>query len=90
MEQLPRSFRILSTSQSNQKEITVAPIVEQRKHRPIAPHLTIYQPQLTWYMSLFHRATGGALAVGKDLTWIYLGTELDRDIQRRWRHDPEI
>ncbi|KAF9113546.1 cytochrome b subunit of succinate dehydrogenase, Sdh3p [Mortierella sp. AM989] len=60
----PVGSRILSTSQSNQKEITVAPIVEQRKHRPIAPHLTIYQPQLTWYMSLFHRATGGALAVG--------------------------
>ncbi|KAF8953788.1 cytochrome b subunit of succinate dehydrogenase, Sdh3p [Entomortierella lignicola] len=60
----PVGTRILSTSQSNQKDITVAPLVEQRKNRPIAPHLTIYQPQLTWYMSMFHRATGGALAVG--------------------------
>jgi succinate dehydrogenase (ubiquinone) cytochrome b560 subunit len=58
--------RVLSTSQSNQKEVTVAPLVEQRKNRPIAPHLSIYQPQLTWYMSAFHRFTGGAVAVGKD------------------------
>ncbi|KAG0366959.1 hypothetical protein BC939DRAFT_452239 [Gamsiella multidivaricata] len=60
----PVGTRILSTSQPTQKEITVAPLVDQRKNRPLAPHLTIYQPQLTWYMSLFHRATGGALAVG--------------------------
>ncbi|KAG0002880.1 cytochrome b subunit of succinate dehydrogenase, Sdh3p [Entomortierella chlamydospora] len=60
----PVGTRILSTSQSNQKELTVAPLVEQRKNRPTSPHLTIYQPQLTWYMSMFHRATGGALAVG--------------------------
>ncbi|KAG0299399.1 hypothetical protein BGZ98_010086 [Dissophora globulifera] len=60
----PVGTRILSTSQSNQKEVSVAPLVEQRKNRPIAPHLTIYQPQLTWYLSMFHRATGGAVAVG--------------------------
>ncbi|KAI1315002.1 cytochrome b subunit of succinate dehydrogenase, Sdh3p [Mortierella claussenii] len=60
----PVGTRILSTSQTNQKDITVAPLIEQRKNRPISPHLTIYQPQLTWYMSLFHRATGGVLAVG--------------------------
>ncbi|KAG0263521.1 cytochrome b subunit of succinate dehydrogenase, Sdh3p [Mortierella polycephala] len=60
----PVGTRILSTSQSNQQEITVAPLVEQRKNRPIAPHLTIYQPQLTWYLSMFHRITGGAVAVG--------------------------
>ncbi|KAF9571279.1 cytochrome b subunit of succinate dehydrogenase, Sdh3p [Mortierella alpina] len=60
----PVGTRILSTSQSNQREVTVAPIIEQRKNRPLSPHLTIYQPQLTWYMSMFHRATGGAVAVG--------------------------
>ncbi|KAF9362434.1 cytochrome b subunit of succinate dehydrogenase, Sdh3p [Mortierella sp. NVP85] len=60
----PLGTRILSTSQANQREVTVAPIIEQRKNRPLTPHLTIYQPQLTWYMSMFHRITGGALAVG--------------------------
>ncbi|KAG0365258.1 MAG: hypothetical protein J3R72DRAFT_461164 [Linnemannia gamsii] len=60
----PVGIRVLSTSQSNQKEVTVAPLIEQRKNRPLSPHLTIYQPQLTWYMSMFHRVTGGAVAVG--------------------------
>ncbi|KAL5036296.1 succinate dehydrogenase, cytochrome b556 subunit [Batrachochytrium dendrobatidis JEL423] len=36
----------------------------ERLHRPISPHLTIYQPQLTWYLSAAFRATSGALAVG--------------------------
>ncbi|CCD25010.1 succinate dehydrogenase cytochrome b subunit SDH3 NDAI_0E01940 [Naumovozyma dairenensis CBS 421] len=30
---------------------------EQRAKRPISPHLTIYQPQLTWYLSSLHRVT---------------------------------
>ncbi|CCF57936.1 hypothetical protein KAFR_0D02880 [Kazachstania africana CBS 2517] len=30
-------------------------LVEQRKARPISPHLTIYQPQITWYLSSIHR-----------------------------------
>ncbi|KAF9151652.1 cytochrome b subunit of succinate dehydrogenase, Sdh3p [Linnemannia schmuckeri] len=60
----PVGTRILSTSQSNQKEVTVAPLIEQRKNRPLSPHMTIYQPQITWYMSGFHRFTGGAVAAG--------------------------
>ncbi|KAJ3093374.1 cytochrome b subunit of succinate dehydrogenase, Sdh3p [Physocladia obscura] len=32
--------------------------------RPTSPHLFIYQPQLTWGLSLFHRVTGGFLGVG--------------------------
>lgn len=59
-------IRIISTSQPQQEQVTVAPIIEQRKNRPLAPHLTIYAPQLTWYMSAFHRITGGAVAVGKE------------------------
>jgi succinate dehydrogenase (ubiquinone) cytochrome b560 subunit len=31
--------------------------------RPLSPHLSIYQPQLTWYMSIAHRLTGTGLAV---------------------------
>ncbi|XGW14947.1 hypothetical protein V3C99_000883 [Haemonchus contortus] len=30
--------------------------------RPIAPHLTVYKPQLTWMVSGFHRVTGCAMA----------------------------
>ncbi|HLJ64069.1 MAG TPA: succinate dehydrogenase, cytochrome b556 subunit [Stellaceae bacterium] len=32
--------------------------------RPISPHLQIYQPQLTWILSISHRLTGLALSVG--------------------------
>ncbi|KAH3678408.1 hypothetical protein WICMUC_001425 [Wickerhamomyces mucosus] len=37
---------------------------EQRKNRPTSPHLTIYQPQLTWYLSSVHRVSGVLLAFG--------------------------
>lgn len=33
-------------------------------NRPLSPHLQIYKPQLTSMMSIMHRATGIALAVG--------------------------
>lgn len=36
----------------------------QRSNRPVSPHLTIYQPQLTWYLSGLHRITGVAMAGG--------------------------
>ncbi len=32
--------------------------------RPLSPHLTIYRPQLTSMLSILHRITGAALAVG--------------------------
>lgn len=32
--------------------------------RPISPHMSVYRPQMTWVLSLLHRATGiGASAV---------------------------
>ncbi|KAJ3199566.1 cytochrome b subunit of succinate dehydrogenase, Sdh3p [Entophlyctis luteolus] len=31
--------------------------------RPTSPHLFIYQPQLTWGLSFFHRVSGGILGV---------------------------
>lgn len=33
-------------------------------NRPLSPHLQIYKPQLTSVLSILHRATGIALAVG--------------------------
>ncbi len=32
--------------------------------RPLSPHLQVYRPQLTSILSIVHRATGFALAVG--------------------------
>lgn len=32
--------------------------------RPLSPHLQVYKPQLTSTLSIFHRGTGIALAVG--------------------------
>jgi succinate dehydrogenase / fumarate reductase cytochrome b subunit len=38
--------------------------------RPLSPHLQIYRPMLTMMMSIAHRITGAALAVGFVLlTW---------------------
>ena len=34
------------------------------KERPLSPHLQIYRPQLTSVLSILHRLTGAALAVG--------------------------
>ncbi|KAF5359390.1 hypothetical protein D9756_002916 [Leucocoprinus leucothites] len=36
---------------------------KQRLSRPSSPHFTIYQPQLTWYASIFHRITGTSLSI---------------------------
>lgn len=55
------AFRYTSTikvSHEQENELLVA----QRKNRPVSPHLTIYQPQLTWILSSFHRITGVAMA----------------------------
>ncbi|OZJ04851.1 hypothetical protein BZG36_02613 [Bifiguratus adelaidae] len=59
--------RVLSTSAIRNADKTVAPgesdiLIEQRKRRPVSPHLSIYQPQLTWYASGVHRITGVAVA----------------------------
>ncbi|KAI8890060.1 succinate dehydrogenase cytochrome b560 subunit [Backusella circina FSU 941] len=41
---------------------------QQRKLRPVSPHLDIYQPQITWILSGLHRITGAAIGGG-----FYLG-----------------
>ena len=39
-------------------------------NRPLSPHLQVYRPQITSALSIFHRITGVALAVGTLLlTW---------------------
>ncbi|EKG18891.1 Succinate dehydrogenase/Fumarate reductase transmembrane subunit [Macrophomina phaseolina MS6] len=37
---------------------------KQRLNRPVAPHLSIYKPQITWYGSALHRITGSVLSGG--------------------------
>ncbi|KAK0510385.1 hypothetical protein JMJ35_006817 [Cladonia borealis] len=39
-------------------------LAAQRLQRPISPHLSIYKPQLTWYLSALNRITGCALSGG--------------------------
>ncbi|KAK6439729.1 cytochrome b subunit of succinate dehydrogenase, Sdh3p [Oleoguttula sp. CCFEE 5521] len=39
-------------------------LAKQRLNRPVAPHLGIYKPQITWYGSAFNRITGVALSGG--------------------------
>ncbi len=36
----------------------------QKHARPLSPHLQIYKPQMTSVLSILHRMTGAALAVG--------------------------
>jgi len=38
-----------------------------RGDRPLSPHLTIYRPQITSALSIFHRLTGVALTLGMAL-----------------------
>lgn len=45
--------------------------------RPLSPHLQIYKPQLTSILSILHRATGIALAVGTlALVWWVLAAAI--------------
>ncbi|AJS33943.1 CLL_collapsed_G0032240.mRNA.1.CDS.1 [Saccharomyces cerevisiae] len=46
---------------------------KQRAKRPISPHLTIYQPQLTWYLSSFHRISLVLMGLGFYLFTILFG-----------------
>lgn len=77
----------------NPNSIETPELIQQRKQRPISPHLTIYEPQLTWYMSSFHRITllilGGTFYV---VTMLYgVGqlvpqTNLNTDTITNWYH----
>ncbi|KAK5201427.1 succinate dehydrogenase cytochrome b subunit [Cryomyces antarcticus] len=39
-------------------------LAQQRTHRPVSPHLGIYRPQVTWYLSALNRITGSILSGG--------------------------
>jgi succinate dehydrogenase / fumarate reductase cytochrome b subunit len=42
----------------------------KQKIRPLSPHLTIYKPQLTSVLSIFHRITGSTLGLFLILSFI--------------------
>lgn len=45
----------------------------EETERPLSPHLQIYKPQLTSVMSITHRFTGAALAIGTALVaWLLI------------------
>ena len=51
------------------------------KSRPLSPHLDIYQFQITWTVSIMHRATGVAMMVGLLLlTAWFLSAAFSKDL----------
>ncbi|KKZ68901.1 succinate dehydrogenase (ubiquinone) cytochrome b560 subunit [[Emmonsia] crescens] len=51
-----------TASITNQDPTQILP--RQRLNRPVSPHLSIYQPQITWILSSLNRITGVALSGG--------------------------
>ncbi|CAG7849092.1 Succinate dehydrogenase cytochrome B subunit, mitochondrial Flags: Precursor [Serendipita indica DSM 11827] len=55
-----RGVKTESITTTDQRSI----LDKQRLNRPSSPHMTIYEPQITWYGSIAHRITGVGLSVG--------------------------
>lgn len=48
-----------------------------RAKRPLSPHLQIYKPQMTSTLSILHRATGVAMAIGTImLVWLLVAAAI--------------
>ena len=43
-------------------------------NRPLSPHLTVYKPQITSVLSIFHRITGAGLTVSTVLVVFWLAS----------------
>ncbi|KAF2455567.1 succinate dehydrogenase C subunit [Lineolata rhizophorae] len=56
--------RPVATERLSDSQAQNSILVNQRLKRPVAPHLSIYQPQITWYLSSAHRITGAILSGG--------------------------
>jgi succinate dehydrogenase / fumarate reductase, cytochrome b subunit len=58
---------------------TATPVLKQTQ-RPLSPHLGVYRWQLTMTLSILHRATGIALAVGTILLcWLLIALATGAD-----------
>lgn len=74
-----RSFR-LPLPRIARRSIYESPLrIAQQARRPLSPHLTIYQPQLTWLMSIGHRMTGAFTAALLYSTAMYYGVAQPAD-----------
>lgn len=56
---------------------------EQRLARPSSPHFTIYQPQITWLLSIANRVTGVGLSAGAHASFP-LGLAFPRRLLAEW------
>ncbi|WPH03769.1 Hypothetical protein R9X50_00665200 [Acrodontium crateriforme] len=56
--------RLVATQSVSPEEATESILAKQRLVRPVAPHLSIYKPQITWYLSALERVTGCFLSAG--------------------------
>ncbi|XP_022163683.1 succinate dehydrogenase cytochrome b560 subunit, mitochondrial-like [Myzus persicae] len=85
--QTPTIHRMISMKVKTVQEVEA--ILEEthdnknaRLNRPMSPHLTIYQPQLTTILSITHRATGVALSgVTAGFGALFLITDLPSFVQ---------
>lgn len=59
-----QSIRHVATQNMPEGEASNRILANQRLNRPVAPHLAIYRPQVTWYLSALNRVTGVALSGG--------------------------
>ncbi|EST04591.1 Succinate dehydrogenase/Fumarate reductase, transmembrane subunit [Kalmanozyma brasiliensis GHG001] len=57
----PLAAAAQTTKLSQQQNLDL--LNQQRALRPSSPHFTIYQPQITWYLSIINRITGTGLSV---------------------------
>ncbi|CAI4048335.1 hypothetical protein SKDZ_13G2440 [Saccharomyces kudriavzevii ZP591] len=92
---LTRSFHAAGVSKSgrwtskSEEEL----LVSQRKQRPISPHLTIYEPEMSWYLSSLHRISGVLLALAFYAFTITLGVKtmlgMETTVQdlNKWYHE---
>ncbi|TKX26788.1 succinate dehydrogenase cytochrome B subunit [Elsinoe australis] len=54
--------RLVETAKISQSQENDSVLARQRLNRPVAPHLTIYKPQVTWTLSALNRITGSVLS----------------------------
>ena len=64
MIHLLTAARLAAATTVSQETEAKSILAQQRLHRPVAPHLMIYKPQVTWYLSALNRITGSVLSGG--------------------------
>lgn len=58
----PAASQTIPPSQNVTTGDAYAILARQRLNRPVSPHLTIYQPQISWILSALNRVTGSILS----------------------------